>query len=222
METAAGEGTAEEQKKDLKTEVTEASEAKVTTVDQEHRNERRMSFGGTSSVCNKCRNSFKSCEFCQQKKSGVDQSKEALVSYRRSGEPSKLIMNEPATTTYNPVYNIREIRTVCHSFSSLGIDKKLLDIQMSQQQKNKNNKPLLLSGLGMRRRSVGERKDVNNNNNNNNSNNKTNSYLNFSTSSGQSNSSKSFSKSSSSRPLLGDEECLLPEQVNANGKFLYI
>lgn len=217
METAAGEGTvmAAEEHKDLKT----ASEAKETTVDQEHRNERRMSFGGTSSVCNKCKNSFKSCEFCQQKKSGGDQSKEALVSYRR--EPRKLIMNEPATTTYNPVYNIREIRTVCHSFSSLGIDKKLLDIQMSQQQKNKNNKPLLLSGLGMRRRSVGERKDVNNNNSSNN-NNKSNSYLNFSTSSGQSNPSKSFSKSSSSRPLLGDEEGLLPEQVNANGKFLYI
>uniref|UniRef100_A0AAG5DHW6 Ras-associating domain-containing protein n=1 Tax=Anopheles atroparvus TaxID=41427 RepID=A0AAG5DHW6_ANOAO len=33
--------------------------------------------------------------------------------------------------SYNPVYNIREIRTVSHSFSSLGIDKKLVDIRAS-------------------------------------------------------------------------------------------
>lgn len=32
------------------------------------------------------------------------------------------------TTTYCPVYNIREIRTVCNSFSALGIDKKLWDL----------------------------------------------------------------------------------------------
>lgn len=33
-----------------------------------------------------------------------------------------------AATTYCPVYNIREIRTVCNSFSALGIDKKLWDL----------------------------------------------------------------------------------------------
>lgn len=32
---------------------------------------------------------------------------------------------------YSPVYNIREIRTSSHSFSSLGKDKKLLDIHMN-------------------------------------------------------------------------------------------
>ncbi|XP_017860193.1 PREDICTED: uncharacterized protein LOC108611879 isoform X1 [Drosophila arizonae] len=32
---------------------------------------------------------------------------------------------------YSPVYNIREIRTATHSFSSLGKDKKLLDIHMN-------------------------------------------------------------------------------------------
>ncbi|XP_044315692.1 uncharacterized protein LOC108040879 [Drosophila rhopaloa] len=32
---------------------------------------------------------------------------------------------------YSPVYNIREIRTASHSFSSLGKDKKLLDIHMN-------------------------------------------------------------------------------------------
>lgn len=35
----------------------------------------------------------------------------------------------PNVPSYNPVYNIREIRTVCNSFSSLGIDKKLVDIE---------------------------------------------------------------------------------------------
>ena len=37
----------------------------------------------------------------------------------------------PSSSTYSPVYNIREIRTGCHSFSSLGNDKKLLDIEIN-------------------------------------------------------------------------------------------
>ncbi|XP_050084491.1 uncharacterized protein LOC126570619 [Anopheles aquasalis] len=36
-----------------------------------------------------------------------------------------------AAPSYNPVYNIREIRTVSQSFSALGIDKKLADIRSS-------------------------------------------------------------------------------------------
>ncbi|XP_032592403.1 uncharacterized protein LOC6561886 [Drosophila grimshawi] len=36
-----------------------------------------------------------------------------------------------STRAYSPVYNIREIRTATHSFSSLGKDKKLLDIHMN-------------------------------------------------------------------------------------------
>lgn len=40
--------------------------------------------------------------------------------------PSTLL---PPSVAYNPVYNIREIRTVCNSFSSLGIDKKLLEVE---------------------------------------------------------------------------------------------
>ncbi|XP_001660412.2 uncharacterized protein LOC5572466 [Aedes aegypti] len=42
--------------------------------------------------------------------------------------PSSLLI-APSVPSYNPVYNIREIRTVCNSFSSLGIDKKLVDIE---------------------------------------------------------------------------------------------
>lgn len=41
--------------------------------------------------------------------------------------------NSFITTTYSPVYNIREIRTVCNSFSSLGIDKKLWDAECNQK-----------------------------------------------------------------------------------------
>lgn len=38
------------------------------------------------------------------------------------------LLTAPNAPSYNPVYNIREIRTVCNSFSALGIDKKLVDI----------------------------------------------------------------------------------------------
>lgn len=42
-------------------------------------------------------------------------------------------------STYNPVYNIREIRTVCHSFSSFGIDKKLMEVERKNNLANKRN-----------------------------------------------------------------------------------
>ncbi|XP_055852608.1 uncharacterized protein LOC129916601 isoform X1 [Episyrphus balteatus] len=63
--------------------------------------------------CKKCRNSFKSCEFCHKNS--------ALIQAQRQLQ----------LQTYNPVYNIREIRTVGHCFSSLGNDKKLLDIHLN-------------------------------------------------------------------------------------------
>lgn len=61
--------------------------------------------------CNKCQNSLNNnnnnnnqpnCEYCRNK-------------------------NSAKNTVYSPVYNIREIRTASHTFSSLGIDKKLLE-----------------------------------------------------------------------------------------------
>lgn len=42
--------------------------------------------------------------------------------------PTVVTTTTPNTSTYCPVYNIREIRTVCNSFSALGIDKKLWDL----------------------------------------------------------------------------------------------
>ncbi|XP_049279602.1 uncharacterized protein LOC125761994 [Anopheles funestus] len=43
--------------------------------------------------------------------------------------PALLPVSTLAAPSYNPVYNIREIRTVSQSFSALGIDKKLADIR---------------------------------------------------------------------------------------------
>lgn len=43
---------------------------------------------------------------------------------------SSIVASSPSRA-YSPVYNIREIRTSTHSFSSLGKDKKLLDIHMN-------------------------------------------------------------------------------------------
>lgn len=37
-------------------------------------------------------------------------------------------------TDYSPVYNVREIRSVCHSFAALGIDKKLTAADVMQPQ----------------------------------------------------------------------------------------
>lgn len=43
------------------------------------------------------------------------------------------LLTAPNAPSYSPVYNIREIRTVCNSFSALGIDKKLADIGQDRQ-----------------------------------------------------------------------------------------
>lgn len=48
--------------------------------------------------------------------------------------PTTAFTKLPASSSYNPVYNIREIRTVGNSFSSLGSDKKKMDIDLSSVQ----------------------------------------------------------------------------------------
>ncbi|KAH8269381.1 hypothetical protein KR018_010756 [Drosophila ironensis] len=45
--------------------------------------------------------------------------------------PATVSVSVSPGRAYSPVYNIREIRTASHSFSSLGKDKKLLDIHMN-------------------------------------------------------------------------------------------
>lgn len=71
-------------------------------------------------ICKMCRNSFRSCEFCN-----INVSRKLSTRLPRT---SGMLVG---TTTYNPVYNIREIRSVCHSFSSMGLEKKLLDTDRS-------------------------------------------------------------------------------------------
>lgn len=99
-------------------------------------------------VCKMCKNHFRSCEFCHK---NAQQQPYKRTSYLPSAQHSQHSTNDslsrhsicgsigrPAGTggafsvveTYNPVYNVREIRTACHSFSSLGVDKKLLDMQL--------------------------------------------------------------------------------------------
>lgn len=177
--------------------------------------EKRLSLDG-SSVCLKCKNTFKSCEFCSHQKTTTMMKKrnsgEEGVHFRRP-EPRKLMMNDPelSSMSYNPVYNIREIRTVCHSFSSLGIDKKLLDIQINHKQKQK-------SSTSSRRASVSgttTAKEAAKNN-----------FTKSSTEAQNKNSNSNncgVSKSVQSNKNNNNNNInLLPEQVNANGKFLYI
>jgi hypothetical protein len=50
------------------------------------------------------------------------------------GFNDSLMHSEPSlikSPTYNPVYNIREIRTVQNSFSAFGSDKKLIDLDIA-------------------------------------------------------------------------------------------
>lgn len=85
-------------------------------------------------ICKMCRNNFRSCEFCNKnvaKKLSTRLTRIPTTDNLLGVTDSSIGSNTTTTlhtTTYNPVYNIREIRTVCNSFSSLGIDKKLLDV----------------------------------------------------------------------------------------------
>lgn len=94
----------------------------------------------TPQICKMCRNNFRSCEFCNKnvaKKLSTRLTRIPTTDNLLGVTDTSIDTNTSAlhtttttmtTTTYNPVYNIREIRTVCNSFSSLGIDKKLLDV----------------------------------------------------------------------------------------------
>lgn len=126
-----------------------------------------MSHSSDSIMCRMCKNSFKSCEFCNKQQYATSNMRRRLYQLPLSSQhqkpliaPTPTVASEcgeevtespiaadvkkhPASTnsiqvapTYNPVYNIREIRTVCNSFSSLGIDKKLLDVETVQSYTN--------------------------------------------------------------------------------------
>lgn len=88
-----------------------------------------------SQVCNHCRNNLRSCEFCNKnitKKLSTRLTRVPTTDnlVNTANDDLFTVSNKITTmTTYNPVYNIREIRTVSNSFSSLGIDKKLADLE---------------------------------------------------------------------------------------------
>ncbi|KAL1403092.1 hypothetical protein pipiens_005812 [Culex pipiens pipiens] len=70
---------------------------------------------------------------CHREEPPAIKSKNLDRSVQAPPRPSKAsllpsLLTAPNAPSYNPVYNIREIRTVCNSFSALGIDKKLVDI----------------------------------------------------------------------------------------------
>uniref|UniRef100_A0A1B0BLU3 Ras-associating domain-containing protein n=1 Tax=Glossina palpalis gambiensis TaxID=67801 RepID=A0A1B0BLU3_9MUSC len=67
----------------------------------------------TRDICTKCHNSYKSCDAC----------------FKNPADPNN--SERQASISYNPVYNIREIRSTPHSFSPLGSDKKYLDFESS-------------------------------------------------------------------------------------------
>lgn len=77
----------------------------------------------TAELCSHCHNSYKSCDFCH------NSNPSALLAHNSSSVSSKASPALP--TSYSPVYNIREIRTATHSFSCLGNDKKLLEIELN-------------------------------------------------------------------------------------------
>lgn len=131
--------------------------------------------------CNKCQNSLNnntkntSCDYCRSKKSNQNNN----------------------NAVYNPVYNIREIRSVSHhTFSSLGSDKKLME------------------SATMTPNRYGSTHSINNNNNN---------IPNTNTI----NNNSSSNKSSSNNLFSLSKVEVSKEQVNANpskgfGNFVYI
>lgn len=94
-----------------------------------------------SEICKMCRNNFRSCDFCN--KNSIKNLTARLTRIPTSENLTNVIADNKKSnavvvhsTTYNPVYNIREIRSVCNSFSSMGIEKKLLEIDRSCGSRN--------------------------------------------------------------------------------------
>lgn len=95
-------------------------------------------FGG----CQLCHNEYKSCEFCNDvgdqgvaiRANNSTSLQDALMTANNNNN-STIAVNRntmnmiKSTSSYNPVYNIREIRSACHSFSAFGKDRHLIDIE---------------------------------------------------------------------------------------------
>lgn len=131
----------------LNNSMTAASPPSITKPDNEDNgnNRRYVSVyekSPTSSVCKMCKNNFRLCEFCQKndgrklnctRLTRIPTATNLAECPQQDNEIIYKALNSINTTTYNPVYNIREIRTVGNSFSSLGIDKKILDVDANHK-----------------------------------------------------------------------------------------
>ncbi|KAM7353858.1 RA domain-containing protein rau [Cochliomyia hominivorax] len=83
-------------------------------------------------VCVHCQNNYKSCDFCHKNPNmNMLLRNPTNMNKTNNNHLFNTSNTSPALPTYSPVYNIREIRTASHSFSFLGNDKKLLDIELS-------------------------------------------------------------------------------------------
>lgn len=83
------------------------------------------SHNSKNEICKMCENNFRSCEFCN---------KNVINKLSTRQIPPRLpATSNYSTATYNPVYSIREIRTACHSFSSLALDRKAMDAERSNK-----------------------------------------------------------------------------------------
>lgn len=83
-----------------------------------------------NAVCKMCRNTFRSCDFCAKTCRKSNGSRLTRIPTATNLAETRTEDNEAigrVTATYNPVYNIREIRTVSNSFSSPSCDKKESD-----------------------------------------------------------------------------------------------
>uniref|UniRef100_A0A336M7Z2 CSON011803 protein n=1 Tax=Culicoides sonorensis TaxID=179676 RepID=A0A336M7Z2_CULSO len=85
--------------------------------------------------CNKCQNSITNNKNHQNKITNCDFCNNSAN--KNNG-----------TVVYSPVYNIREIRPVSHTFSSLGIDKKLIDIESTTPSRHGSSQSINSSSLG--------------------------------------------------------------------------
>jgi hypothetical protein len=108
--------------------------------------------------CAQCRNTFKLCDLCDNVKNNndnphrqhqqlhnktkmvVDNRRDIVETYnhvqlqnQRHNNNGLVEHGRTLSSSYNPVYNIREIRTSAHSFSAFGVDKKFMNIEHFEQ-----------------------------------------------------------------------------------------
>jgi hypothetical protein len=83
-----------------------------------------------SKICSKCKNSFRSCEFCMKNFDGTLAIQPSMENYNNHSNNSKYdnhnnITSSISSMAYNPVYNVREIKT--NGTAAFGVGSKSID-----------------------------------------------------------------------------------------------